>query len=185
MRQESEQLPDDPRRSLTERRIASLAPHVLPLSLDVPPPVVGTGYTERTNAKFIREQGAEAYSEESRGEANRYLLAIARGQAQPMYAGRPELRRSSSSSSGSLSSASSMPSDAEDEKDMREWREKMAKRERKAVHAFRTHRDTRKFEEKIGKSARTDAQNTDDLLWIVLLNANQGEGHHDLLPVAS
>lgn len=38
--------------TLTERCIASLAPHAMPMDLNVPPPAVGESRAERRNANY-------------------------------------------------------------------------------------------------------------------------------------
>jgi hypothetical protein len=162
--------------TLTERRIASLAPHVLPMFMNVPPPALGQGRFEQSNARFLEKEGGKVHRKEGRTEENRRLLATARGQAQPVYANRPEFRRRSSSKSSddSLSSASSADSSEDEDKAM-ERMQKAANRERKAMRAFKHHKDTSEFARKIEKGHRQDAQTTDDLLWVILLNAEQGE----------
>jgi hypothetical protein len=52
---------------------------------------------------------------------------------------------------------------------------KAAKRERKAMRAYHRGKDTSKFERRVERGQRRDEQNTDVLLWVVLLNAEQGQ----------
>jgi hypothetical protein len=168
---------------LAERRIASLAPFVLPMYMNVPPPPPGSG----RNAKYIAEQGSKAYRKEAADDENRRLLAIARGEAQPVYVNRPELRRSSSSSSGSAcswSSASSAKS-GENEEEATQRMRRSARRERVAMKAYQKGKDISKMEKKIEKAQRNENFNTDDLLWIVLLNADHGASYHDKYPLIS
>jgi hypothetical protein len=167
---------------LAERRIASLAPFVLPMYMNVPPPPPGSG----RNAKYIAEQGSKAYRKEAADDENRRLLAIARGEAQPVYANRPELRRRSSSSSSSSSSGSacswssaSSAKSGENEEEATQRMRRSARRERVAMKAYQKGKDISKMEKKIEKAQRNDNFNTDDLLWIVLLNADHGASYHD------
>jgi hypothetical protein len=183
----SERLPDDPHLSLTERRIASLGPYATSMNMGVPPPLCGQDWSARSNAKYNEKQAGKATRKENRADMNRHLLAVARGEAQPIYAGRPELRRSAASSSDSVSSASSSSSDSNDGK----WVRKMAKRERKAVRALQKGKVS-KFERRVAKAGRREAQHTDDVLWVVLLNDEQGKRialdscsvTHELLQIA-
>jgi hypothetical protein len=148
--QDAEHLPEDPHMSLTERRIASLAPYAMPMNMNVPPPAAGQSWTERSNANYLQQQAAKAARKEGRADQHRHLLAVGHGEAEP---------GSGPSSFG----------------DSRRGGRRLVIGERRAMRAQESGRGSRLGERRVETSNLQDDQKTEDVLWVVLLNIEQGE----------
>ena len=144
--------------SPAERRVESLEGHALPLDFDVPPFVKPKKIMQRAQAMSMRLELWKERQEEKKAVQHRQLLAIAEGHAVSLP------RRPPRDSNRWL-------------KKQRELKREstLQKKEEKARMAAMDEKKLKHFRDKVMLDERVEHCDTRDLLWIVLLTAEQGQ----------
>lgn len=141
--------------SMAQRRLASLEGHALPLDFEVPPPAPQEKITEKAQGMSMRLEQSRERKKEAKATRNRELLAIAEGRAT------------------SLSSPPLIDPNNPSKKELKQAR-RMEKKAHKAQLAGMDPKKLKKLQNKVLLDDRVEYNANQDLLWIVLLNADQG-----------
>lgn len=163
---------------MSARRLDVLEGHALPLSFDVPPPAPEEGIMDKASGLSVRLQTWRASQAEAKVDRKRQLLAIQEGRATSLTP------RPSQSSSGSSQNVLTQAWD---------WRQsrKDDKAVRRSTRRGKYGRVNRNLRTRVEIADRKEWNATDRLLWVVLLNAEQGaqkicflssNSHRDLVP---
>ena len=144
--------------TLAQRRIASLEGHSLPLDFDIPPAAPPEKIMQKAQGMSVRLEQWQQRSSEAKANQSRQLLAIAEGRATSLPPRPP------SNSSNPLTQA---------------WEFRQARRQRKKEWKARmagfSDKKMRRLQNKAMLEDRKELNATENLLWLVLLNAEQGE----------
>lgn len=144
------------------RRLVPLEGCALPLSFDVPPPAPMSGLMDKTTGLSIRLQAWAARQKESKADRKRQLLSIQEGQSM-FLTPRPSAVSSRPSSSNSVMQA------WERRKDRKE-----AEAERDAVERGQNGLVDQRLREHVQIADRKEFNAMDRLLWVVVMNSEQG-----------
>lgn len=141
------------------RRLQQLEGFVMPVSADVPPPKTPEGLLDKSSALAIKLEQWRAKRKDTKDMRNRQLLAIAEGRAPPGSLADPTRRerkmqrrasRRSNRRGGLISTALS------------------------AAGVERSNRRGGRLAMQVAKADRLEMLRTDGLVWLVLLNAEDG-----------
>lgn len=149
----------DPRGSgsVTQRRMEPLEHYTLPLDFNVPPAAPPETIMQKAQGMSMRLEQWKERGSESKADQNRHLLAIAEGRASSLPPRPP-------SDSSGLSQA---------------WEVKQARRmekeEGKARKKAARGKQPKSLQTKVQIADRLEHNSTRDLLWIVVLNEEQGQ----------
>ncbi|KAH8113843.1 hypothetical protein DFH11DRAFT_278873 [Phellopilus nigrolimitatus] len=143
---------------MTSRRLSVLQGYVLPLSSNVPPPAPLEGLMQKASGLGMRLDSWKVNRTAASADRNRRLLAIQEGRATRVLS--PPVR-SPGSSQKILKQALDRRGDRRRNKD-----------ERRALRR-RTEKSSRKLQTKVKIADRKEWKTTDNLLWVVLVNAEQ------------
>lgn len=131
--------------NVTERRMAALNGYITPVSFEVPLAKTPEAVMDKASELCMKMRLWKTKKTETKDTRNRRLLAIAEGHAQPTYYG-----------------------DSADNGSGRRYRGA----ERKASKGGKRY--TRKIRGKVAKADRLEVNAIDDLVWVVIMNADQG-----------
>ncbi|THH05197.1 hypothetical protein EW145_g4973 [Phellinidium pouzarii] len=139
------------------RRLLALQGYVLPVSFDVPPPAQLEGLMDKASGLSVRIQAWRVRQTETKAAHKRHLLAISEGRATSLPP-----RQSSSSSQNVF-------------KQVFDWGvdQKRWKDEKKAQFNAHIGREDRRLREDVEVADRKEWNATKNLLWIVVVNAEQ------------
>ncbi|KAH8113832.1 hypothetical protein DFH11DRAFT_1704716 [Phellopilus nigrolimitatus] len=144
---------------MTSRRLSVLQGYVLPLSFDVPPPAPLEGFMEKASGLGMRLDSWKVNRAAASADRNRHLLAVQEGRATGLP---PPPTRSPGSSQNILEQAWEWRGDRRRNKD-----------EGRALRRAEFGRSSSKLQTKVEIADRKEWKTTDNLLWVVLVNAEQ------------
>lgn len=146
----------------TARRLAIVADYTLPLRFDMPEPQPPEGFYNKTSGLAVRlDTWKGAYAETSK-DRKRQLLAVMEGRAAPHTISTPR----SGGSSGDKGFFEKWADDRAQRKDEKDYRRAM-KRLSKGK--------TRRVKNQVQIADRLEYKSTRNLMWLVLLNEEQGK----------
>lgn len=131
--------------SVTERRMADLNGYIYPVSFNVPPPKTPEALMDKASELCIKLRIWQGKRADNKAMRNRRLLAIAEGRAQPQYYNNP----------GYID-------------------RKTRRKEYKAARRARRGKSSGVLTGRVAKADRLEHNATGELVWVVILNADQG-----------
>lgn len=149
----------------TARRLAMIEGHALPLTFDVPPPPPEEGLMDKVSGLSVRLQAQRVMQKETKIERKRQLLAIQQGHTTSLQSPLSDAAALASSSISS-SSVSAVQDARQDRKDRRDVQRALRRAERGRVN--------RGLRSTVELADRMEWKSTRMLLWVVVLNAEQG-----------
>jgi hypothetical protein len=124
---------------------------IMPMSFDVPPAKTPEALMDKASELCIKLRLWQGNRADTKAMRNRRLLAIAEGRAQPVYY------------------------------DVAEYRDRRTRRAERRARRGRTGKQARKLRGKVAKADRLELNATNDLVWVVIMNADQGQTAYPLL----
>ena len=131
--------------SVTERRMADLEGYIYPITWDIPPPKTPDALLDKASELAIKLRIWQGKKADSKAMRNRRLLAISEGRAQPQYSNNAE-----------------------------DYDRKTRRKERKAEQRAKRGKSSANLKGKVAKADRLERNATSDIVWVVILNADQG-----------
>lgn len=124
--------------------MAALHGYITPVSFDVPPAKTPEAIMDKASELCIKLRLWQGKRADTKAMRNRRLLAIAEGRNQPTYYG------------------------------VSEYNDRRSRRAERRARSGRSGKHTRKLRGQVAKADRLEANATDGLVWVVLMNADQG-----------
>lgn len=135
------------------RRLQPLQGFTMQVSTDVPPPKMPEGLLDKASALAIKLEQWRAKKRESKANRSRRLLAIAEGRTPQGSLGKPSRRQRRAQRRGPVGPIGLLLS---------------------ATGAERYSRRNRRLRSDVARADRLEMLRTDGLVWLVLLNAEDG-----------
>jgi len=129
--------------NVTERRMAALNGYITPVSFDVPPAKTPEAIMDKASELCIKLRLWQGKRADTKAMRNRRMLAIAEGRSQPTYYG------------------------------VSEYDDRRARRAERRARKGKTGKYTRKLRGQVAKADRLETNATDNLVWVVIMNADQ------------
>jgi hypothetical protein len=132
--------------NVTERRMVALQGYITPVSFDVPPAKMPEAIMDKASELCIKLRLWQGKRADTKAMRNRRMLAIAEGRSQPTYYG------------------------------VSEYNDRRSRRAERRARNGRSGKHVRKLRGQVAKADRLEANATDGLVWVVLMNADQDIG---------
>ena len=150
----------------TARRLAIIADYSLPLRFDVPEPAPLEGVLQRTSGLAVRLDSWKAKFTEKDKERKRQLLAVMEGRA-PVHAITPPKTPATPEEREKKGFFEKMADDRNQRKDEKSYR--------KAMRHLARGKGSNRVRAQVQIADRLEYKSTRNLIWLVLLNEEQGE----------